>query len=87
MKTFKDLVFNLHPIGNGFQAVENFSNGYGVSVVKFDGSYGFQSDLWEVAVLKDGDICYSTEMTDDVIGHQTDEDVTNVMKKLQQLDK
>ena len=85
MKTFNDLQFKPHPIGNGLQAVMNFDNGYGVSVVKFNGSYGFHSGLWEVAILHNDDLCYDTHITDDVLGHQSEQDVTNVMSKVQAL--
>jgi len=85
MKTFKDLEFKPHSIGNGLQAVMNFDNNYGVSVVKFNGSYGFNSDLWEVAILYKEALTYNTDITDDVLGYQTDQDVTDIMKKVQML--
>ena len=85
MKTFKDLEFKPHSIGNGLQAVMNFDNDYGVSVVKFNGSYGYNSDLWEVAILYKDALTYNTDITDDVLGHQTDQDVTDVMEKVQKL--
>jgi hypothetical protein len=85
MKEFKDLKFRPHPIGNGVQAVMHFDNNYGVSVVKFHGSYGFHQDLWEVAILYEEEINYNTEITDDVLGYQTEQDVTKVMRKVQLL--
>lgn len=85
MKTFKDLEFKPHPIGNGLQAVMNFDNDYGVSVVKFNGSYGYHQDLWEVAILYKDSLTYNTDITDDVLGYQTEKDVTDVMKKVQAL--
>jgi len=85
MKTFKDLEFKPHPIGNGLQATMNFDNDYGVSVVKFNGSYRFNKDLWEVAILYKDALTYNTDITDDVLGYQTDQDVTDVMKKVQDL--
>lgn len=85
MKTFKDLEFKSHSIGNGLQAVMNFDNDYGVSVVKFNGSYGYNSDLWEVAILYKDALTYNTDITDDVLGYQTDQDVTDVMEKVQKL--
>ena len=85
MKTFKDLEFKPHPIGNGLQAVMNFDNDYGVSVVKFNGSYGYHRGLWEVAILYKDSITYNTDITDDVLGHQTEQDVTDVMGKVQAL--
>ena len=84
MKTFKDLEFKPHSIGNGLQGRMDFDNGYGVSVVKFNGSYGYPN-LWEVAVMYEGSLTYNTDITDDVIGYQTDQDVTDVMKKVQAL--
>jgi hypothetical protein len=41
--------------------------------------------LYELAVFKDGEICYDTPITDDVIGYLRPEDVTDVMVKIQQL--
>ena len=85
MKNFKDLDFKPHSIDNGLQATMNFDNDYGVSVVKFNGSYGFNSDLWEVAIMYKGSLTYNTDITDDVLGHQTEQNVTDVMKKVQAL--
>ena len=84
MKQFKDLKFKPHSIGNGVQARMDFPNGYGVSVVKFNGTYGYP-DLWEVAIMYEGSLTYNTDITDDVLGHQTEEDVTEVMRKVQEL--
>lgn len=86
MKTFKDLVFKPHSIGNGVQAILKFDNKYGISVVKFNGSYGYSKDLWEIAILdKELDLCYSTPITDDVIGYLSDDEVTDIMKQIQTL--
>jgi len=84
MKTFKDLEFKSHPIGNGVQARMDFDNDYGVSVVKFNGSYGYPN-LWEVAVMYKGSLTYNTPITDDVLGHQNDQDVTDIMERVQTL--
>lgn len=84
MKTFKDLEFKPHTIGNGVQARMDFDNDYGVSVVKFNGSYGYP-DLWEVAVMYKGSLTYNTDITDDVLGHQDDQDVTDIMERVQAL--
>jgi hypothetical protein len=85
MKTFKDLEFKPPPIGNGLQATMNFDNDYGVSVIKFNGSYGYHQDLWEVAILYKDSLTYNTDITDNVLGYQTEQDVTDVMKKVQAL--
>lgn len=101
MKTFKDLEFKDHPIGNGLMARLNFDNGYGVSVVRFKrgdnpfieasaqndtyGSYTDNEEEWEVAIIKDGGLCYSTELTSDVLGNQSDTDIDKIMKTLQEM--
>ena len=63
-------------VQGGVQRVYKFPNGYGASVIRHKGSYGFKSGLWELAVLdSSGDLCYSTPITNDVIGYLTDEEV------------
>ena len=85
MKTFDDLVFKPHPVGIGTQAYETFDNGYGVSVICGDLFYSNGVDTYELAVLKDGKICYDTPITDDVIGYLSEDEVTEVMKRVQRL--
>ena len=87
MKTFKDLEFNEHPnrLG-GVQAIIQFENGYGASVVCTPHTYGGDRGLYELAVLgTDGHLTYDTPITSDVIGYLRDIDVTDVMEKIQQL--
>jgi hypothetical protein len=87
MKTFKDIEFKPNPMGEDFGIVSRtqFDNGYEASVVKSDYTYGGKNGLYELAVFKDGEICYDTPITDDVIGYLRPEDVTDVMVKIQQL--
>jgi hypothetical protein len=87
MKTFKDIEFKPNPMGEDFGIVSRtqFDNGYEASVVKSQYTYGGDKGLYELAVFKDGEICYDTPITDDVIGYLRPEDVTDVMKKIQQL--
>ena len=87
MKTFNDIVFKTNPMGADFGIVSRteFDNGYEVSVVKSTYTYGGDKGLYELAVFKDGEICYDTPITDDVIGYLRPEDVTDVMTKIQQL--
>jgi len=86
MKTFQDLVFNINPNSPYLnqQAVLNFDNGYGVSVINGSGAY-CTSETFELAVLLNGDLCYTTSLTDSVLGHQTPEQITGVMSELQKL--
>ena len=82
MKKFEDLQFKTYSLNKGLQAKMSFNNGYGVSVVKFRGSYGFPN-LWEVAIIYKGSITYNTHIADDVLGYLTEQDVTSVMKQVQ----
>ena len=70
----------------GIQKVYQFPNGYGASVVKHRGSYGYEKGLWELAVLDfDGSLCYTTEITNDVIGHLNDPEVDRLLRRIEQL--
>ena len=62
-----------------------FHNGYGASVVRHPYSYGGDKGLYEVAVLKDDNICYDTPLTSDVIGHCTLEKVADILIKIKNL--
>ena len=89
MKKFEDLEFdqlNDAPYMVGKKSRMHFDNGYGVSVVSHSYSYGGRDGLYEVAVLDSNDeLTYDTPVTNDVIGYLTEEDVSNVMKQVQEL--
>ena len=89
MKTFQDLEFeqlNDAPYMVGKKSLMQFDNGFGVSVVSHSYSYGGRSGLYEVAVLdKDGLLTYETPVTNNVIGYLNEEDVTDIMKQVQEL--
>ena len=87
MKTFNEIEFKTNPMGVDFGIVSRtkFDNGYEVSVVKSQYSYGGEKGLYELAIFKDGEICYDTDITGDVIGYLRPEDVTDVMEKIQKL--
>ena len=87
MKQFKDIVFKPNPMGAEYGIVSRtkFDNGYEVSVVKSQYSYGGDKGLYELAIFKDDQICYDTPITDDVIGYLREQDVTEVMEKIQEL--
>ena len=81
-----DLDFNSHPTGiGGTQAKHTFPNGYSVSVITGSMFYTSNASPYEVAVLKDGKVCYSTDVTDDVLGYQTAADVEDVMRRVEKL--
>ena len=64
-----------------------FENGYGGSVICGLGSYGGDSGLWELGVFRDGDLCYDTPITDDVIGYLTVDGVADLLEKIEALPK
>ena len=87
---FSDLQFQPHPVdADGVQAKHFFDNGYGISVVRFKYSYGYEQDLYESAVLKgteeNWNICYDTWITSDVLGHQTVEEVEELLQQIKNL--
>ena len=63
---------------------EFFPNGYGVSIISHQFSYGL-----ELAVLKgdekEYEICYDTPITSDVIGHCSAEQLTELIKDVKAL--
>ena len=84
MKTFKDLKFEPHPMGNGIMCREHFENGYGVSVVRTPYTYGGDKGLYELAVLFENEIHYDNPVAQgDVVGYLREEDVTDAMKLIQ----
>ncbi len=66
----------------GFHWKYSFPNGYGGSVVSFPGSYGYERGLYELAVMKDGSVCYDTPLMDDVIGNLTPKEVQSYLNKI-----
>jgi hypothetical protein len=84
MGVLKDVI--IRAINGGVQTIVFFENGYGASVVQHDFSYGRDEGLFEIAVVT-GDrngwlICYDTEITDDVLGWQSEQDVEEVLRKI-----
>lgn len=74
------------------QYLFKFPNSLGASVIKHTSSYGYSEDLWELGVIRFGtdddvwDLDYETEITCDVIGFLTDEDVRDLLKRIKELD-
>jgi hypothetical protein len=87
MKTFKDLEFKPHTLHtDGVVSRTFFENGYGASVVRHEYSYGGKNGLYELAVLdSSGDLTYDTPITNDVLGYLSEQDVTEILIKIQQL--
>jgi hypothetical protein len=88
MKTFKDLQFKgmTDLYMSGKRSIINFDNGYGASVVSHTFSYGGKDGLYELAVLKDGDLHYDNPVANgDVVGYLKEEDVTELLIEIQKL--
>jgi hypothetical protein len=83
--TFNDLTFLPSTYADGVHAIVTFDNGYGASIVKTDRSYGGKEGLYELAVLFDGLISYDTPITNDVIGFLTEDEVTELLQKIEAL--
>ena len=70
------------------QSIYRFDNDYGASVVCSPYSYGGPEGFFEIAVLDKKDhLCYSTPITDDVIGWLTIRKVQNLLTKIANLPK
>jgi len=95
--SFDILQFRPNDIGHGVMAQHMFPNNFGVSVVQNGagkrGLYGnIENDTFEVAILEGQDadsaiLTYSTHLTDDVLGYQTIDKVTNIMRQVYELKK
>lgn len=75
----------------GTQDLYRFDNGYGASVIRHSFSYGGDRGLFELAVIKfykngEWHLTYETPITDDVIGYLSDQDVQELLDRIQQLE-
>lgn len=68
-------------------AVMNFDNGYGVSVVFGEIFYSNGIDTYELAVLKNGELCMDSPITNDVLRHLSKDMITQIMINIQKLPK
>lgn len=83
---FDEIEFNVHPMGDGIQAIVKFDNGYGASIVRHQFSYGGREGLFEMAILgQDGHITYDTSITNDVIGYLSEQEISDYLKKIKEL--
>ena len=71
------------------QLIYRFRNGYGASVVQNGTSYGADGKLWELAVIRfenaadnSWDLCYTTPITNDVMGYLDPEDVITYLNRV-----
>lgn len=95
MKSFRQVFedYEVDALKIGFQRRVGwkyvFENGYGASVI--DTGYGDEDHPYEIAVLKrmsnnNYSLCYSTPITDDVIGYLTNENVIDILNQIKSLE-
>lgn len=85
----KDLMFKPHP--NIFFGGETtrvfFDNGLGASIITGGESYTSRKKPYELAVLdKEGELRYDTPITDDVVTHQTEEEIDALLVRIEALE-
>lgn len=90
METYKDFeehngLVRYTPRMDGAQWIFSFANGYGASVITGGIAYCTEGQPYELAVLKDNDLCYDTPITDDVIGYLTSNEVYELLDRIEQL--
>lgn len=92
MSTFKELPSR--ELNGGVQYIAKYPNNYGASIVKHEYSYGREDGKWELAVTKysentedinDFELTYATDITDDVIGWLSEEEVEELLLRIQAL--
>jgi len=88
---FEDLKFENDALGalSGLSMMKrarvNFPKGYGASVVSGDFTYSDEVQPYELAVLKNGSLCYDSGLTEDVIGYLSEDGVTELLQRIENL--
>lgn len=67
------------------QAIVDFDNGYGASVVRGSFTYGNDRGLYELAILHHGELCYDSGLAEDVVGWLDENGVTEWLGKIENL--
>lgn len=90
---YRQYILFSHELFGGNQMILRFLNNYGASVIQHSGSYGHEENLAELAVIKfhgpgpnDWNLCYETEITDDVIGYLTKEECIKLFGRIKNLE-
>lgn len=74
-----------NPAHDGIQYVFKFDNNYGASVIRHQHSYGGSKGLWELAVLKDDELDYTSPITNDIVGWLEDDRVMDILFEISKL--
>lgn len=83
-----ELDWKPHPVGmGGHQAVVQFDNGYGASVLK-GGPFYTKNGTYEVAVIDaEGNLTCETPVTDDVLGYLSESEANEALAQIAALPK
>lgn len=81
----REIIISDKENGNSMQHLYWFSNGYGAGVSQNRYSKGQEAGLYELAVLKDGELCYDTPITGDIIGYLSADEVTEYLQRIEGL--
>jgi hypothetical protein len=89
MNTYNQYIIDFNSINKGMQLMFRFPNNYGLSIVCHSFSYGNDDAKFEIAVLKfnsdnnkDWNLTYTTDITNDVLGYQSKEDVFSIIDRV-----
>ena len=72
-----------HPLG-GEQLIYLFDNDYGASCINSPLAHAFPY-AWEIAILKDDNICYTSGLTEDVYIANTEEEAIEFLERIKAL--
>jgi len=90
IKQYNKYIIDFNSINKGMQILFRFPNDYGISLICNSTSYGSDEDKFEIAIIafhskeddnEDWDLIYSSPITDDVLGHQSKEDVFDIIEQ------
>ena len=77
------LDFKVEARQGGEKITVSLHNGFELSAIRFDGTYGSEQGLWECAAVKNGHVSYDTDTFGaDVVGWQTELNVVGLIDKL-----
>lgn len=67
------------------QTMVAFPNGYGISFIDGEGTYGLEAAVITWKENGKWELCYSTDITDSVIGYMEDEDIVPLCERVASL--
>ena len=82
-----ELTFTIHPneYFGGERTEHTFPNGYTASIITGGNAYTSKHQPYAIAVMRDGRLDYTTPITDDVLGHLTEQEANDVLAAIEAL--